>query len=99
MQCSSLSATTAEGAGSLPSQGAKIPHAMWCSPQPTENSYTDRYAERHGETSNMSKEYVPGWEAGARFQRVGHENTHSSLVLMYGRNQYNFVKQLSSNQK
>jgi len=38
-----------------------------------------------------------GWELGGRFKREGAKVYCGWLMLMYGGNQYNIAKQLSSN--
>ena len=41
-----------------------------------------------------------GWEVGGMFKREGtYVLTMAVILLMYGRNQYNIVNQLSSNLK
>ena len=46
------------------------------------------------------KNKLEGWDgvgAGRRFKKEGHMYTHGWFMLIYGRNQHNIVKQLSSN--
>ena len=76
--------STLEGTGPMPAQGTKILNAMECSQIKTKPNQTK---------SRQSGMGV--WEGGSEGWRYMYN--YGGFTLLYGRNQNNIVKQLSSN--